>query len=61
MMILIGFIVGVFFGVATVSCLVAAHKGDQQGRLHSDDYAQGFEDGYAEGLNDARWKGERNE
>ena len=57
MMMLIGFIVGVFFGVAIISCFVAAHKGDQQGQ-HSDDYEQGFEDGYAEGLNDARWKGE---
>ena len=58
MMILIGFIVGVFFGVAIISCLAAAHNGDQQGQPHSDDYEQGFEDGYAEGLNDARWKGE---
>ena len=58
MMILIGFIVGVFFGVAIVSCLVAARKGDEQGRMHSDTYEQGFEDGYAEGLHDARWKGE---
>lgn len=55
---IIGFVVGVFFGVATISCLVAARKGDEQGRMHSDTYEQGFEDGYAEGLNDARWKGE---
>ena len=59
MMIIIGFIVGVFFVVAIISCLMAAHKGDEQGRMHSDTYEQGFEDGYAEGLNDARWKGER--
>ena len=52
----VGFGIGAFFGVATVSCLVAARKGDEQSKFR-DDYAQGFEDGYNEGLHDAQWKG----
>ena len=54
---MIWFILGMFTGAPVglflTACVVAARRGDLQGKQHSDEYQNGYNDGFADGTYEA--------
>ena len=55
------FLLGMIAGAILIVAIAVVSERNKRTLDRKTDYESGFEDGYAEGLNDARWKGESDE